>query len=115
MKKDPAKRVATFRYRVEIQNTTQVSDGQGGYVDTYATVMTVWCSLTPLSSYEKFQASQMQDATTHKIEMRYTDKINSDSRLVFDGRIFAVKEVLNEEERNRFLFVRAIENKSITT
>jgi SPP1 family predicted phage head-tail adaptor len=104
-----ADRVAVFRKRVTIQNCTRVSDGQGGFDETWNDGSTVWAQIEPLKSYERFQAMQMQTPVTHRITMRYTDEITSASRIKFQSRIFWVKEVLDEEERKRFLTIKAIE------
>jgi SPP1 family predicted phage head-tail adaptor len=101
--------VATFRKRLVIQNKVTTSDGQGGSIETWPDGDTIWASVTPLKGYEKFQAMQMQTPNTHKIMTRYRDDITTASRLTLDGRIFWVKEVVNVEERNRFLQIQAIE------
>jgi SPP1 family predicted phage head-tail adaptor len=52
---------------------------------------------------------QMQTPVTHKITMRYNASVTSATRLKFGTRIFAIKEVINVEERSRYLVVKAIE------
>ena len=99
----------TFRKRVTIQNKSAVSDGQGGFAESWPNGSTVWASIEPLKAYERFQAMQMQVPVTHKITMRYTDEITSASRLLYGDRVFWVKEIIDPEERQRFLIINAIE------
>jgi SPP1 family predicted phage head-tail adaptor len=96
-------------HRVTVQTAVQVSDGQGGFTETWTDGPTVWASIEPLKGYERVQAMQTQSPQTHKITVRYTPDITSASRLKFGTRVFGVKEVLNTEERNRFLVIKAIE------
>jgi SPP1 family predicted phage head-tail adaptor len=105
----PAQLVATFRKQVTIQNVAQVSDGQGGFTETWNDGSTVWASIEPLKGYEKVQAMQMQSPQTHKVTMRYTAEVTAASRIRYGDRIFWVKEVLDPEERQRFLILKAIE------
>ena len=62
-----------------------------------------------LKGFERFQAMQMQTPVTHRIVMRYRPDVTTNSRFMFGTRIFWVQEVLNTEERNRFLIIKAIE------
>lgn len=98
-----------MRDRITIQTMTAVSDGQGGQTETWADGDTVSASVTPLKAYEKFQAMQMQTPITHKIVMRYRSDVSTASRFKYGTRIFWAKEVINQEERNRFLIIKAIE------
>jgi SPP1 family predicted phage head-tail adaptor len=105
----PANLVATFRKQVTIQSKSTVSDGQGGSTETWNDGSTVWASIEPLKSYERFQAMQMQVPQTHRITMRYTDEVTAASRIRYGDRIFWVKETNDPQERQRFLIVMALE------
>lgn len=98
-----------MRHRVTIQSVSQASDSQGGYTDTWTDGDTVFASIEPIKAWEKMQAQQMQVPVTHKITMRYRSDVTAASRLKFGTRIFWVKEVINVEERNRFLIIKAQE------
>jgi SPP1 family predicted phage head-tail adaptor len=104
-----ASTAASLRDRLTIQNVSRVSDGQGGFTETWNDGTTVWANITPMKGYEKFQAMQMQTPLTHKIAMRYTSEVTTASRLKFGTRVFEVKEVINIEERGRFLAIKALE------
>jgi SPP1 family predicted phage head-tail adaptor len=101
--------VVSMRHRVTIQSKSSVSDGQGGATETWVNGATVWASITDLSGFEKFQAMQMQSPNTHKLVMRYRDDVTTASRIVFQTRVFWVKEILNPEQRSRFMIIKAIE------
>ncbi len=101
--------VASFRKRVVIQTVSQVTDGQGGFTDTWNNIETVYASIEPMKAYERFQAMQMQVPVSHKIVMRYHSAVTTSCRLTYQSRIFWVKEIINIEERGRFLKINAIE------
>ncbi len=100
---------ASLKKRVTIQNPTSVSDGQGGFTETYADGATVSASITPAKGYEKYQAMQAQTPITHEILMRYRADVTTASRLKYSTRVFWVQECLNVDEENRFLKIKAVE------
>lgn len=106
--------VASLKKRVTIQNVSRVADGQGGYTESWSNGATVWASVEPVKSYERFQAMQLAVPVSHKIMMRYTSALDETSRLKFGTRIFNVKEVINVNEDGRFLQIKATETESIT-
>lgn len=99
----------SLRHRVTVQTRSQVSDGQGGFTDSWVDGVSLWCSIEPVKGYERFQAMQMQTPVTHKLTMRYNATVTTSCRLKFGDRIFSVVEVLNQEERDRWLIVKALE------
>ncbi|WP_435007991.1 phage head closure protein [Tundrisphaera lichenicola] len=100
---------ASLRHKVVIQSVSQVTDGQGGFTETWADGATVWCSITPIKAYERVQAMQMQTPVSHKIVMRYRSDVTTANRLRFGSRVFEVKEAINVEERGRILQIKALE------
>ncbi|AWM37028.1 Phage head-tail joining protein [Gemmata obscuriglobus] len=99
----------TLKKRVTVQNVTRTADGQGGFTETWDDAATVWCSVEPVKAWERYQAAQLQAPVTHKIVMRYTRAVTPTSRLVYQDRIFHVKEAINRNEEGRFLDLRAVE------
>lgn len=100
---------AEMTKRVKIQNATRISDGQGGFTETWPDVATVWAKIEPIKAYERMQAMQMQTPVTHKIVMRYRGDVTSASRFNYQERILWAKEVINVDENNQFLEIKAIE------
>lgn len=95
--------------RVSIQAVTQTSDGQGGFTESWTTSATVWASIEPLKGWERMQAMQVQTPVTHKLVMRYRSGVSTGMRILYKARVFAIKEVINEMEQDRFLIIKAIE------
>jgi SPP1 family predicted phage head-tail adaptor len=99
----------SLRHKVTLQTKTLTTDGQGGSTATWSDVTTLWCAIEPTKGYERYQAMQMQTPITHKITTRYAASVTTACRLKFGDRIFNVVEVINTEERNRFLIIKALE------
>lgn len=95
--------------RVEIRSVTQVSDGQGGFTESWSTVATVWAYIKPLKEYERMQAMQLESPRSHKITIRYRSGITADQRIVWSGRTFHIKGVINPDEANNFLELTCME------
>jgi SPP1 family predicted phage head-tail adaptor len=98
-----------FNKRLEIQSVIQAADGQGGYTDTWTSTAKVWGSIEPVKGYEKFQAMQLETQITHRIHIRFRTGITTKHRIVYDKRVFDIKEVINLDEDNLFLRLMAVE------
>lgn len=98
-----------FKKRVTLQSISQVSDGQGGFTDTWVDTLTVWAAVEPLKAWEKMQAMQLQTPLTHKITMRYNSVATTAKRLKLGTRTMDIKSVINLNETNALLELRAVE------
>lgn len=95
--------------RVTIQNATRVTDGQGGFTESWPDGDTVWAAVEQKKAWEKFQAMQTQTPVIWAVTMRYRTDVTSASRLKYGTRVLWVKEVINRGEANAFLDIKAIE------
>lgn len=100
---------AEMNKRMTIQNVTFASDGQGGQTETWTDTASVWAKIEPVKAWERMQAMQMQAPVTHKITIRYRSDVTSASRFNYQGRILWAKEVINVNENNQFLEIKAVE------
>lgn len=100
---------ADLRHRLTIQTLSQVSDGQGGFTESWVDGATLSAKIEPSKGWERFQAQQVATPVTHKITTRYRSDLTTAHRLKLGARIFRIKELLNVEERNQWLQIRAIE------
>jgi SPP1 family predicted phage head-tail adaptor len=100
---------AALKHRLALQALSRVSDGQGGHTESWATEATLWGAIEPVKGYERYQAQQVQTPVTHKITVRYRGGVTTKKRFLFGSRVFDIKEVLNENEDNRYLVIRALE------
>ena len=76
-----------LRHRVEFQNETLSSDGQGGSTRTWATRATVSASIKPLRAEERFYYEQLQHNGSHSLLIRYRSVIEPTDRVKYGGHI----------------------------
>lgn len=94
---------------VQIQNLPQeVADGAGGvrkrnYED--GPKMDAWATIRPMNSQEVYLAQRLEGFRTHVIEMLWGEKlsqfISMQSRIVWKGRKFFVRSLINENNANK--------------
>jgi SPP1 family predicted phage head-tail adaptor len=102
--------IGKMRHKITIEQKTEVSDGAGGYTESWISFATVWASVEPISGKEYYEAQQTQSEATHKIRIRYRTGILPSMRVNFKGRIFAITSPpINWEERNRELMLECTE------
>ncbi len=101
--------IGSLRHRISLQESTLVSDGQGGYTETWENYADVWADVKPLKSYEKFQAATLQTPTSHKITIRYRQGVLPKHRIKFGERIMDIKGIINVNEDSAFLEIMALE------
>jgi SPP1 family predicted phage head-tail adaptor len=96
--------------RVLLQGPSYSSDGQGGSQETWNDISQVWAQIQPLNGYEKMQAMMIQSPITHKVMMRYRSDVTTALRLLYQDRVFDIKEVINVDEAKAFLQLRCVES-----
>lgn len=97
-----------LRHRITIQQKTAGSPQQNaaGEPDvSWATYLTVYASIDPVTGREPFLAQQNMALVSHKIRIRHRDGITAAMRVSFDSRYFDIKAVLNWGERNKELLL----------
>ncbi len=105
-------RVGALRHRVTIEAENAAPDGAGGLTDPWANpteVATVWAEITPLSGDERLRAMRLEDRVSHRIRMRYRADVTPAHRLRLGTRVFNMRAVTNDGERDRWLTILAEE------
>jgi SPP1 family predicted phage head-tail adaptor len=98
-----------LRKQVTIQGVTRTPDGGGGYTETPVEIAEVWANVQPLDGREQLIAMQTGLQRPYRFTIRYLPDISSIHRVVYDGRTFDVKSVVDPEERHRELELLAEE------
>jgi SPP1 family predicted phage head-tail adaptor len=106
-----------LRHRISFEKQVRVSDGAGGWTETWTAEHNVWAMVEPLRGSEKVQAMRLQHPVTHRITVRYDASIaayhrDADSarrRLDFQGRKMRIVAILDPDERRAFLEIMAEE------
>ncbi len=99
-----------FRHRVELQRKTTTTDETGQTDLAWQTYASVWCEIMPTSTREYLSQSGDRAEITHTIALRFRADVRPKDRVKYGSRIFDIHGVVNIDERNRFLNLRATEN-----
>jgi SPP1 family predicted phage head-tail adaptor len=95
--------------KVAVQQLTETADGQGGFTESWATVIEPWAKIRPFSSKEKFFAGQVRAGVTHEVTLRYSSSVTTKGRILWGSRVFDIKGMLNIDERNEKLVLECAE------
>jgi SPP1 family predicted phage head-tail adaptor len=102
-------RFRKYRHRITIQAEQNEPDGQGGRETVWSDLFTTWASIKTKTGTEKEEGQQTQPTVNYEIEMRYRPGITSKNRVVFQGRVFDIKNVNNVKELNKTLILTCVE------
>lgn len=103
--------VGEFVHKITVQEPIRDADGQGGWTTTWTMYVQAWAKIVPLKAQQILFAQQLQHQISHKITCRYFVGLRAEMRILFDGRIFHIREIRNLDEANRFFEIIAWENK----
>ena len=106
-------RIGELRHRVTLQRKEITEDALKQQSEVWTDIATVWARIEPLSGREYFAARQENADISVKIIIRYLPGITTDSRAVFDGRVFEALSVVNPEERCESLILMCREAVSV--
>lgn len=100
---------AALKRRIVIEKLTLTPNSTGGQVSSWSTFATVWASIEPKTTDERFFAQRIEPLTTHYVRMRYLAGVLASMRIVYSGRVFQIKSVINVNEESQFLEIKASE------
>lgn len=92
-----------LRHRLTLQQLVQTPDSAGGYTASWDDVAQLWAEILPINGRERLFAGKVQAETTHRISIRYRNDISTSHRLVFESRVFNIRAIMNEHERDDML------------
>jgi SPP1 family predicted phage head-tail adaptor len=100
-----------LRHRVAIVSSTLTPDGIGGGTRTDTTVATVWARVEATSARERTVAGGIREQAWWRVTIRYplTFTVTSDMRVVWSGRTFFIKGIMQPDAVNRWLVLDCME------
>lgn len=96
-------RAGRLRHSVTIENYSESRDAYGEPDKSWATYATTWAAIEPLRGDELMVAQQRDPAIKVRIVCRYVAGVTAAMRVKFGSRYFAIKSVMNRDERDREL------------
>ncbi len=102
-------RAGRLKHRVTIQRPAKSRDEYGEEIETFESMAVVWAGIEPVSGTENIHAGQETSLTTYNIIMRYIS-ITPHDRIMYSGRVFTIKSILNFSEIDKQIKILAVEN-----
>lgn len=97
--------IGQMQHRVTVEKPIHRMDSQGGYVDTWEPVCTVWAQIQPLEGRELIEAMQVVWHVSHKIYMRYNPLIDAGYRIRYGDRVFNIVAIIDTDMQHKELEV----------
>lgn len=98
-------RAGRLRSKVTVQRRDVLEDDFSHGDAEWSDLIESPADIRPMRGDELARAQQMYGTTTHKVTVRYhatLGPIQTDWRLLFNGRVFDIVYALNTNERNRW-------------
>ena len=95
--------IGKMRYRVKVERATNTRDAGGGLSQVCNSVATIYANIKPKSANSTYRQGILQEKVTHEITIRFMKNIDTNSRITYGNRSFAVNGIINVDERDRFL------------
>jgi SPP1 family predicted phage head-tail adaptor len=95
--------IAAMRHRLAIEAPVDTPDGAGGATRSWTTVALIWAALEPIGNDVRFAAGRPEQATTHRITMRWRSDLDGGKRLRMGTRIFQILACADSDERRKRL------------
>lgn len=87
------------RLTIQARATTPTRSLDGGFVNEYAAVDTVWGRIVKMTGRELEIANQIDNRSTHKIRIRFFTPLDEKCRFRVDGDVFNIIDIDDWERR----------------
>tara|TARA_R110000744_G_scaffold106775_1_gene203156 strand:+ start:3311 stop:3649 length:339 start_codon:yes stop_codon:yes gene_type:complete len=92
-----------LRSAIAIERLTLGTDAIGGNSQSWATNKSLKAFIKPMSGGEYLHSQRLEARLSHRIYIRYTADILNTDRVVYNGRNFQIRAIINIEERNKWI------------
>lgn len=86
-------RAGTLDRRITIQHKTVTTSPDGGQIETWADLATVWANARPLKSDEKFGDQQLIATSLTTFTIRYRSDLTVQDVIKYNGRIWDILDI----------------------
>lgn len=104
-----------FNLRMSIETPSEVSDGYGGFTNTWEQSFEVWARLVPISAALVSLVGGKSSKLTHYIYIRRNSDLKAGMRFVKGERIFLIESIQDPDETKRYLVCTVIEGQCQNT
>lgn len=106
--------IGSLRRRALLQQRGVAADTFGQQTTTWTTLFPIWCEIQALSGQALYSAQAVQTEISHTVTVRYRaefadPKVVATYRVLYNGRCFDIKAMMNVTERDRVVTLMAAE------
>jgi len=94
--------------RITLQRKSSSQDSFGQPIETWADISTVWAEVVPVSGNERFVSQQVIAEADTLFKIRYMSGLTPLDRVVYDGRTYDVKGVIEIGRRREGMQIAAM-------
>lgn len=102
-------RAGDLRHLVTLEEQVQGTDPYGNPTTVWEDRGQVWAAVEPLRGRQLFEAQTAFGEIVTKVRIRYRSGITPSWRVLWDGRVLAVKAALDVDGRHRELELMCVE------
>jgi SPP1 family predicted phage head-tail adaptor len=92
-------RSGDLKHRIELQTPSKSQNSFGEWIETFATVATVWAAIIPLTGSKYLAAKQANSDVSGTVYIRYRSDIVPTMRLKYGNRILKIVSVIITKEK----------------
>ncbi len=92
-----------LRQRITIETPVYTSDLLGGFITAWNIYAVLWAEVIPQAKGSRFVSEKTDSTNLYKMTIRYIPDINTKMRVLYKSRHYAIRSVVNADERNERL------------
>lgn len=92
-----------LRHRLILEEAQRVSDGGGGFTETWVEVATLSAALRPSGGSESVDSGRLAGRVSHEILLRYRAGVTPAMRFRMGTRVFHILAAIDEGENKHWL------------
>lgn len=101
--------IGNFKHRITFFKEAEVEDDDGFKTKTPVDVCKVWSAIKTVNGSEYYSASATQHENTYRFIIRYRKGLDPRMMINYEGRIFNIESILNDNEQKKTLTIIAKE------
>ena len=90
---------------VTFQRRVRVSDGAGGWSESWETIFATRAYMKGLSGYERFTSDRLNAETKDRAVIRYNSDLKPSDRAVIDGLAYNITYINDVERKHRWMIL----------
>jgi SPP1 family predicted phage head-tail adaptor len=101
--------ISNLNQRAALQALTRVSDGGGGFSESWTSFASAWIALAPLSGGDVFGPERNESKARYRVTLRRRGDVSAGQRVIVGPRTFSITAVLDPGPQSQLMTLDAEE------